>query len=319
MKLVYYYAGVTVMLLIFEWIYFRIAKKIGIIDTPNHRSSHVNPTIRGGGIIFFVAIIAWFVCYGLQWPWMMISVVAVAGISFLDDLKPRPALIRFLIHLIAVGLLFYQTGIFNWPWALVSLAWVICIGALSAFNFMDGINGITGLYALVNLFTFYTIQQVIPFSDSLLLGTLIVAVTVFLFFNFRTRAVCFAGDVGSITIALMQIFFLLQLIIATDNFLWVILFLVYGVDSVVTIFYRLKRKESIFKPHRTHLYQYLANEMGWQHQKVSLLYVTIQGVLNGLLLYSYSASSVLIPIASAIIFLIAYLWARTNIQQRLKY
>jgi UDP-GlcNAc:undecaprenyl-phosphate/decaprenyl-phosphate GlcNAc-1-phosphate transferase len=313
-----YYCLMAGALIGMELIYFKIATKVGIVDRPNQRSSHTTPTIRGGGIIFFLATLIWFLFNGLQWPWMLMGIIAVAVISFLDDLKPRPTYLRFFIHLVAVLLIFFQAGIFDWSWMLVLLALIICIGALNAFNFMDGINGITGLYALVNLCAFYIIQQTIPFSDSLLLGTLFVAVIVFLFFNFRTHAVCFAGDVGSITIALLQIFLLLQLIIATDNFLWVILFLVYGVDAVVTILYRLKRKENIFKPHRTHLYQYLANEMGWPHQKVSLMYAAIQGVLNAILIYSFWVSSVLIPMASAIIFLIAYLWARIKIQQRLK-
>jgi hypothetical protein len=37
---------------------------------------------------------------------------------------------------------------------------------------------------------------------------------------------------------------------------------VYGIDAVVTIINRLIKKENIFQPHRSHLYQYLANEMG---------------------------------------------------------
>jgi len=197
------------------------------------------------------------------------------------------------------------------------LALIICIGALNAFNFMDGINGMTGLYALVNLSFFYEIHQIMPFSDPMLLDTLMVSLIVFLFFNFRVRAVCFAGDVGSVTIALMQIFLLLQLIIATDNFLWVMMFLVYGIDSVVTILYRLKRGENIFKPHRTHLYQYLANEMGWPHPWVSLVYALLQGVLNIVLIYSYGVSSQLIPMVAATVFLMVYLGVRIKIHSQI--
>jgi len=312
-----YYCLMTGALVVMELIYFKIAAKAGIVDKPNQRSSHTTTTIRGGGIIFFLAILIWFLFNGFQWPWMLMGIMAVAVISFLDDLKPRPAYLRFFIHLVAVLLIFFQTGIYDWSWMLVLLALIICIGALNAFNFMDGINGITGLYALVNLSCFYVIHQIVPFSDPMLLGTLIVSVIVFLFFNLRTKAVCFAGDVGSVTIALIQIFLLLQLIIATDNFLWVIMFWVYGIDSVVTILNRLKRRENIFKPHRTHLYQYLANEMGWSHRWVSLMYALLQGVLNIILIYSFGVSSQLIPITAATVFLIVYLGVRIKIQRQI--
>ncbi len=312
-----YYGLMTAALVNMELIYFKIATKVGIVDRPNQRSSHTTPTIRGGGIIFFLATLLWFLYNGFQWPWMLMGIMAVALISFLDDLKPRPAYLRFFIHLIAVLLIFFQTGIYDWSWILVLLALIICIGALNAFNFMDGINGMTGLYAWVNLSCFYLIHQIVPFSDPLLLGTLIVSVFVFLFFNFRTRATCFAGDVGSITIALLQIFLLLQLIIVTDNFLWVIMFWVYGIDSVVTIVYRLKRRENIFKPHRTHLYQYLANEMKWPHRWVSLMYALLQGVLNIIVIYSYGISSQLIPITAATVFLMIYLRVRIKIHNQI--
>lgn len=284
MNLILYYIGLVIVLLVTELLYFRVARKFNILDKPNQRSSHQNPTIRGGGIIFFVAILIWFLFNGLQWPWMLMGMMAVALISFLDDLKPRPAYLRFFIHLVAVLLIFFQTGFYDWSWMLVLLALIICIGALNAFNFMDGINGMTGLYALLNLLGFYVIYQIVPFSDPLLLGTLIVSVIVFLFFNFKSRATCFAGDVGSVTIALIQIFILLQLIIATNNFLWVIMFLVYGIDSVVTILYRLKRRENIFKPHRTHLYQYLVNEFNLPHLLVASIYGVTQLSINLILI-----------------------------------
>jgi UDP-GlcNAc:undecaprenyl-phosphate GlcNAc-1-phosphate transferase len=107
-NLILYYIGLVIVLLVTELLYFRVARKFNILDKPNQRSSHQNPTIRGGGIIFFVAILIWFLFNGLQWPWMLMGMMAVALISFLDDLKPRPAYLRFFIHLVAVLLIFFQ-------------------------------------------------------------------------------------------------------------------------------------------------------------------------------------------------------------------
>ena len=61
---------------------------------------------------------------------------------------------------------------------------------------------------------------------------------------------------------------------------WLLLFLVYGVDSVLTIAERLIRKENIFRAHRRHLYQLLSNELGWSHVSVSFLFAAVQALVN---------------------------------------
>ena len=310
----WYYTLLAFVLFSFELLYFRAARRLGIIDKPNVRSSHADPVIRGGGIIFFVSTFWWFVSQNFQWPHFVLGLTMVAIISFLDDVKPRPALWRFAIQLCSVLLLFYQVPLFDWPVWLVLLALIICIGALNAFNFMDGINGITGVYALVNLGTFaYVCRYVVEFTDERLIYSSIIAVFVFLFFNFRKKAVCFAGDIGSVTIAFILILLLIQLIHRTNNFLWVILFLVYGIDSTVTILHRIKNRENIFNPHRTHLYQYMSNEFKWSHTTVSLLYGLIQLILNAILIYSITRSGDLtqIPIIAAIGFVACYLFVRS--------
>ncbi|MBL7860692.1 MAG: glycosyltransferase family 4 protein [Cyclobacteriaceae bacterium] len=268
--------------------YFRWAGRKGILDKPNARSSHQEPTIRGGGIIFLFAALAWFIYSGFEWPWFFVGLCGVAIISFLDDQRPQSGLLRFFIHLVSMMLLFYQVPMLDWPVLLLGSALIISIGSLSAFNFMDGINGITGIYALVTLSTFILIhERIAPFTDPGLVITLVMAVLIFLFFNFRKKAVCFAGDVGSVVLAFVQIFLLLQLIQKTQYLGWVLLVLVFGIDSVLTIVYRLSRKENIFKPHRTHLYQYLANEWGWDHRLIAILYGACQILINTMAVISF--------------------------------
>lgn len=234
---------------------------------------------------------AWFIYSGFNWPWFFAGLVGVAIISFLDDYRPQTGLVRFFMHLLGMSLLFYQVPILDWPWLLLGSAFVISIGSLSAFNFMDGINGITGIYALITLATFLVIQEwIVPFTDPVLINTLVLAVLIFLFYNFRKRAVCFAGDVGSVVLAFVQIFLLFQLILKTQYLGWVLLVLVFGIDSVLTIVYRLSRKENIFKPHRTHLYQYLANEWGWDHRLIALLYGAGQLLINIVAVISFQVN-----------------------------
>ena len=310
--------GISVIaLLVMELVYFQIAHRFQIVDKPNDRSSHAHAVIRGGGVVFIAGVLLWFVQSGYAWPWFVLGALLIAIISFMDDVMSLNPFLRILVQACAVLIMFAQLWPIHWPIYLLVLAVIVCIGTLNAFNFMDGINGMTGLYAFANLTTFAFINMhVVEFSNDTLILTLIIAVLIFLFFNFRKRAVCFAGDVGSVTIAFIQIFFLISLIQKTDNFFWVILFLVYGFDSVVTILYRLKNRENIFKPHRTHLYQYLSNEFHWSHRFVSILYMVVQMVLNAVLVYSFERNFYFMPIIVAFTFVVLYMLMRVNVLRK---
>src|SRR5690606_38990524 len=129
----------------------------------------------------------------------------IAGVSFVDDIRSLPASLRFLAHLAGVLLLGVQVELFDQPTWIIFPVIVVSVGAINAFNFMDGINGITGIYGLVNMATFLVINiEVANFIDESLLQFILLSVLVFLFFNFRKQALCFAGDVGSVTLAYLQ-------------------------------------------------------------------------------------------------------------------
>jgi len=162
---------------IFLWLaevaYFRVAARLAIIDKPNERSSHAHPIIRGGGIIFFVSVIAWFFTHSLMWPWFMLAVGVVAVVSFADDLVSVNFVTRIVFQTAAMLLVFYQADVFRYPLIGVIFAFVVGVGTLNAFNFMDGINGITGIYSLVTLLTMMVIQLRIPFTElSFLVGVM---------------------------------------------------------------------------------------------------------------------------------------------------
>jgi UDP-GlcNAc:undecaprenyl-phosphate GlcNAc-1-phosphate transferase len=315
--MIYWIAYFLVILLV-ELIYFKLASHYNIVDKPNQRSSHSSPTIRGGGIVFILGLWLGFFYLSFPWPYFIAGATLVAAVSFADDVKPRPSWIRFIFHLITILLAFYQVQLFDWHWSLVLLAGIVCIGTLNAFNFMDGINGITAVYAMVNLGTFwYLDEKVIDFTDSSVLIALLIANSIFLFFNFRKKARCFAGDVGSVTLAFVQIFFLLQLIQTTDSLFWPLMFFVFGIDSVITIVYRIKRRENIFKPHRSHLYQFLANELKWDHRHVTLLYGVVQAAINMVLVGYLVAGAYLMPLILTFIILILYLSVRVLVIRKI--
>ena len=271
------YIIVAILFVILELVYFKIADFFNIIDKPNHRSSHTTITLRGGGIIFPIAVVVAFILGYVSVPILM-AVGLVSIISFVDDIYPLPTLPRFLSHLIAVVLLLYDLNLFGIEFWIIPISIVLLIGWINAFNFMDGINGITVLYAMVSLLTFgYLYQNQDQFPVFILMG---ISCLVFGFFNIRKKAKTFAGDVGSISMAVFLAYFMLKLIFEKQQIGYLLFFSVYGIDAIVTILYRLKNKENILQPHRSHLYQYLSNEMKWSHVSVSLLYAVIQLAIN---------------------------------------
>ena len=284
-----YYIIILVLLFLAELFYFRIADKCNIIDKPNERSSHTRITLRGGGIIFYFGVLAYFLTSHFEYPWFMLALTLITFISFVDDIRSTSQVLRLVFHFSAMALMFYQWGLFSLPWWTLFVALIVCTGIINAYNFMDGINGITGGYSLVVLVALaYINEAVVSFVEQDFILTVLCSVVVFNFFNFRKRAKCFAGDVGSVCIAFVLLFFIGKLVIRTEDFSWIILLAVYGVDSVLTIIHRLMLHENIGLPHRKHLYQIMANELKIPHMVVSSVYMLVQALVIVGYFYFYS-------------------------------
>lgn len=270
------YLLLAAALFILEIVYFKLADHFNIIDKPNERSSHTSITLRGGGIIFYFGVLAWFVMSGFQNPYFFAGLTAITLISFVDDIRALSNKIRLVIQFTAMALMFYEVGIFREAWWLWILALIVCTGILNAYNFMDGINGITAAYSLTVLILLGLVNHTVQFTDQDLIWYTSIAVVVFGFFNYRQRAKCFAGDVGSTSIAFIIIFLLAILILKTGNPIYLLFLTVYGLDAVWTIIRRVLKGENISQAHRSHLYQYLVNEHKANKLVVSGVYGIVQ-------------------------------------------
>lgn len=276
------YVLITVLLVGVQTGYLRLARNVGLVDRPNERSSHTDgTTIRGGGVLFFVAELGAFVYSGFAYPYFVAGLTMVAVVSFLDDWQPLPNRYRLGVQFVGVALLLYETGLVtNEIWIVAGLL-VVGVGILNAYNFMDGINGMTAWYSLVCVGTmwYWQGQLRLPSAD-VFLPFAFIALLIFSVVNARRRAVCFAGDVGSISMAFIILLPLIQLMINTRTYLPVLLLAVYGVDSVLTILHRLYQRQNIFRAHRQHLFQWLVHHLNWPHLRVSALYALVQVLIN---------------------------------------
>ncbi|MEZ0450819.1 glycosyltransferase family 4 protein [Sphingobacterium thalpophilum] len=281
------YVLVLVVLFALELLYFKVADRFNIIDKPNERSSHSSITLRGGGVVFYFGALIYFIYSGFQYPWFFIGLTLMTLISFLDDIFTLSNKIRLLIHFSSVLLMAYQLELFDMPWYYLLIGFIVVVGVINAYNFMDGINGITACYSLSIGALLVIVNRRLNFIDQDLLVFSLSGVLVFTFFNFRAKAKCFAGDVGSVAIAYILLFALGLLVLKAGNLIYVLFLVVYGVDAIWTIVRRIVRKENIFEAHRSHLYQFLGNEAGVNKLVVSFLYGLIQlGI--GLLVIQFS-------------------------------
>ena len=200
-------------------------------------------------------------------------------ISFIDDIHSISPVVRLVCQFIAILMLFYHTGLIQAHWHVIIILTIACVGAVNIYNFMDGINGMTGGYSLVvALALLYVNHYQIHFADNQLLYLVIVAILVFNLFNFRKQAICFAGDVGSLTIGYILVYLVLRLALKGQSMSWIAMLSVYLVDGGMTILHRVLLRENLMKPHKKHAYQIMANELKMPHLEVSGIYMGLQAI-----------------------------------------
>ena len=286
------YLMILALLVVLEVCYFKVADRFNIIDKPNERSSHTRIVLRGGGIIFTIALWIWSVWYGFNYPWLLAGVTLAAGISFVDDIHSLPDSLRLVAHFVAMFLVFQEVGILQWDmWWIIPFALIVAVAGTNIFNFMDGINGITGGYSIAVLIPLVIkneelrIKSGVGFIDERMLIVILLSVLVFCFFNFRQKAKCFAGDVGSIGMALILVFCIGRLMYVTGDITWIVLYLLYGLDGMLTICHRIMLHENLGEAHRKHAYQLMANELKMPHVVVSSIYMVLQLAFSVVAIY----------------------------------
>lgn len=321
------YLVIFVVLLALELGYFKIADRFNIIDKPNERSSHKRIVLRGGGIIFTIALWIWYFWLMTQGEWSIVKeywtllagVTLAAGVSFWDDVKSLPDSLRLVVQTVALVMVLYGL-LANGEWFMAQAWWmmalivmaamIVSVGATNIYNFMDGINGITGGYSLAMLIPLLLLNRKYGFTDESLLVVIGLSLLVFCLFNYRTKAKCFAGDVGSIGIALILIFCVGRLMVVTGDAAWIMLIMIYGVDGLLTIFHRVMLHENLGQAHRKHAYQLMANELKIPHVVVSTIYMVLQLAVSLVAIYwvpDTVAAHWIYLVVMAAVFVMAYI------------
>ena len=279
----------------------RIAFSAGILDHPNERSSHERPVPRGGGVVMVVVCLSLFVAAShylhvpANWGYILGSVL-ISAVSWLDDVRPLPALARFVTHGFAAAVViaasgpitgFEMPGVFRLDLGalayVVAFVWIVWM--INAYNFMDGIDGIAGGQAVTAGLGWAIIGYL--YGDPLFISyglVLAAAATGFLIHNWSPASV-FMGDVGSAFLGFtFAVFPLLNSGrgSATESYFPAALALVwlFIADTAFTFFRRLFAGDTVWRAHRKHIYQRLVIG-GYGHGSVALLYTVISAFCSG--------------------------------------
>ncbi len=281
------------------WLVSRFAGAWGLIDYPDERKSHCQPTPRGGGLGICLAVMfSALLCHIPAAVWGTAVIMALAGLA--DDLWRISVRTRFLIQLgCAVSVVAlaphnaYTAGVL----IPLGLFWVLYItGTANFFNFMDGIDGnaaIGGGIAFGAL-GIHALITGLPTGEYWFNLSVAVACLGFLPFNIH-RAKVFMGDTGSV---LLGFLFAVQVYRYAGSFILTLvlsgfLFLFY-LDTLTTLFIRWREGGKLTEPHRRHIYQLAANQMGYPHWMVALSYGITQTVISCTLFLSIRMSPVVV-------------------------
>jgi UDP-N-acetylmuramyl pentapeptide phosphotransferase/UDP-N-acetylglucosamine-1-phosphate transferase len=236
---------------------------------PNARSAHKKPTPQGAGIaVITIAILACALLSaivpgfrsGLLVP-LFVSVVCLAIIGAIDDIRPLEVLPRLTVQTVAVLIIvvtlpsqihILAPAPFWLERAFIALAMLWFVNLV---NFMDGIDWMTvvEVVPVTAALALFGLMGALPGDATLVSLALCGAMLGFAPFN-RPVARLFLGDVGSLPIGLLLAWLLVLL---ADRHLAVALLLpfYYFADATVTLLRRFARGEPVMQAHRSHFYQ----------------------------------------------------------------
>jgi UDP-N-acetylmuramyl pentapeptide phosphotransferase/UDP-N-acetylglucosamine-1-phosphate transferase len=250
-----------------------LLRRHGMVDVPNHRSSHTRATIRGVGLATAIAVVAALVCAAALAPnsellvLVLCTGVVASALGLAEDARGLSVASRVLLQ-IAVTAVFAVIAVqlTQTPWWLVPLVAIGLAGYINAANFMDGVDSISALHGLVAGSYFAVLGAISGQAWLLLVGVVLGAVFAgFAPWNLAPRLRVFLGDTGSYLLgALVGGSSAVVWLTGTSLLVSLAPTMVYLVDTCATVLNRLRRGERLTEAHRSHVYQRLAGN-GWPH------------------------------------------------------
>ncbi len=270
------------------YLILKYSRNNAVLDIPNERSSHANPTPTGGGLAISICAIVFLSAqlaqansdHALVWV-LLPPLIVVTLTGWIDDHYSLRTVYRAGIYLLSaiwvvssaggitvLNLLGLDMGL---GWSGMALAVIAIVWIINLYNFMDGIDGLAAIEAMTTslamavLFYLSDMRMETIFSLIILVST-----SAYLLWNWSPAKI-FMGDVGSCALGLL----FSTLAVWSHNsggpsvYVWLILLAVFIADATYTLIYRISQRAKWYSAHRSHAYQKLV-QRGLSHTRVTL-------------------------------------------------
>ena len=280
----------------------KYAPKLGLIDIPNDRSTHIDKIPRGAGIGFCLSVATALLLFHfdliVQYAWTMLAILIVFVVGVLDDHHDTSPNTKFLVLIVATvflsfdGLILDQIGtFFGVTITLGFMALPFTIFAVSGFsnamNLIDGLDGLSATISIVIFGSFFIVGY--QHNDTFLMvfsASFIASLMAFLVFNWHPASI-FMGDSGSLTLGFVISVLAIKSLayLSTVSILFITALPIF--DTLIVMFRRKVRGRSIFSADRCHIH-HIFREFFMNNTKKTVIFFgllqilySITGLLQG--------------------------------------
>lgn len=293
----------------------KVAKRIGLVDKPDHRKHHKGSIPLVGGISIYAGICFTFITMDQFMPHSSVY-LACSGVlvltGLLDDRFDISVKTRVLIQaLVSICIMFFAglylnnlgfilgfKALYLGPFSYIITLLSVC-AAINAFNMVDGIDGILGglsctSFAAIGFLLYQKNDMVLAFWCFAIIAT----IAPYILLNLGligAKYKVFMGDAGSTLIGFTAIWLLLETtqgnkpLIYPVTGLWIIA--VPLIDMIAIMYRRLRKRTSPFAPDRQHLH-HLMMRAGLSSRQTSTLIILFSALCT---LVGIIGESFLIP------------------------
>ena len=269
------------------------ADKWGMTDIPNGRSTHVDHTVRGAGIGFYLATAIVVLLFNHEMifshPWTFAAIFMVFSVGVLDDHNDTAPNTKFIIIILSTLFLYFDGFVIDdlgMYWGVeLSLGWFALpftifavAGFTNALNLIDGLDGLAGTISIMILIGFFIVGFI--YDDPFMMylsGSFIAALLAFLVYNWHPASI-FMGDSGSLTLG----FVISLLAIRSLEYLPTISILFIAaipiLDTLVVMIRRKVRGRSIFSADRCHVHHVLRHFFAENTRRTVLFLSIVQAI-----------------------------------------
>ncbi len=273
--------------------FISFSKRNNILDRPDDRKTHTNPTPSSGGLAFGIIMI---LLLPLIMGYTVYQVVIFCSIlllilGYIDDRYDLSAKLKFSVQIIVTLITISSIG----PLVLIDsnpfyfnhiFTFFFILGFTNSYNLIDGVDGLAGLYGV---FILILVSAVFILDKNYVLSVLTVSLIAgligFLKFNLKSAQV-FMGDTGSLFLGfLISIFTVIAInehpissVYLTHNYSLQLVLLgaltLPMVDTIRVMSIRLLKGNPPFKADRLHLH-HLLGKIGMSSIQISLSFLSI--------------------------------------------